>query len=99
VRSYRTSATVRLSPRGRTLLELLGPYVEKSFFETAGVPDRKGWVTCTIPLENDDFGVRELLRLGQEVEVVSPRSLRSQMTDALRNTLLNYTGKVRRRRS
>jgi predicted DNA-binding transcriptional regulator YafY len=96
VRSYRTSATVRLSPRGRSLLELLGPYVEESVSKTAGAPDRQGWVRCTIPLESADFGVRELMRLGHDVEVMSPRSLRTQVTDTLRRTLRNYTGKLSR---
>ena len=94
VRSYRTSATVRISPRGRSFLDLLGPYVEECVSKTAGVPDRQGWVRCTIPLENADFGVRELMRLGHDVEVMSPLSLRKQITDALRRTLRNYTGKL-----
>jgi predicted DNA-binding transcriptional regulator YafY len=99
VRSFRTSAIVRLSPRGRELLQLLGPYVEESVYKTAGVPDRRGWVVCKIPLENADFGVRELMRLGHEVEVVAPRSLRMQMTGTLRRTLRAYTDKSSRRRS
>jgi predicted DNA-binding transcriptional regulator YafY len=90
VRSYWASATVRLSPRGRALLELLGPYVEDSVARTAGAPDRRGWVSCTIPLENADFGVRELLRLGEDVEVIAPRSLRTQIAATLRRTLRNY---------
>jgi len=92
VRSYRTSATVLLSPLGRARVDLLGPYVEESVAKTAGAPDRRGWVRCSIPLENAQFGVRELMRLGQEIEVVSPRSLRVQMATALRSTLRLYAG-------
>jgi predicted DNA-binding transcriptional regulator YafY len=90
VHSYRTSATVRLSPRGRSLLDLLGSYVQEAVTKTAGPPDRRGWVRCTIPLENVDFGVRELMRLGPDVEVISPRTLRGQMTMTLRRALRNY---------
>jgi predicted DNA-binding transcriptional regulator YafY len=90
VRSYRVSATVRLAPRGRSLLELLGPYVEESVARTASAPDRDGWVRRTIPLENADFGVRELLRLGQDVEVIAPRTLRMQLASTLRLALRNY---------
>jgi predicted DNA-binding transcriptional regulator YafY len=93
VSSYRTSATVRLSPRGRSLLELLGPYVMEAVAKSSGEPDRRGWVRCTIPLENPDFGVRELMRLGEDVEVLSPHSLRMQLARALRQTLRNYSGK------
>ena len=99
VRSYRSSATVRLSPRGRSVLELLGPYVTQSVTKTAGVPDRQGWVCCRIPLENADFGIRELMRLGHDVEVISPRSLRMQMTKTLRRMLRNYARNLSRRRS
>lgn len=99
VRSYRSSATVRLSPRGRSVLELLGPYVTESVTKTAGVPDRQGWVCCRIPLENADFGIRELMRLGHDVEVISPRSLRMQMTKTLRRMLRNYARNLSRRRS
>ena len=59
------------------MLEMLGPYVMKSAAETAGKPDRKGWVRCTLPLESFDFGVRELMRLGTEVVVLGPPALRS----------------------
>ena len=93
VSSYRTSATVRLSPRGRSLLELLGPYVMDAVAKSSGEPDRRGWVRCTIPLENADFGVRELMRLGEGVEVLSPHSLRMQMAQTLRRTLRNYLAK------
>ena len=90
IRSYKISATVRLSPRGWSLLELLGPYVVQSATRTAAAPDRRGWVRCTIPLENAEFGVRELMRLGPGVEVLSPAALRRQVAGALRATLLRY---------
>jgi predicted DNA-binding transcriptional regulator YafY len=99
VGSYRTTATVRLSPRGRSLVELLGPHVEERVSKTASAPDRQGWVRCAIPLENADFGVRELMRLGPEVEVMSPVSLRKKMAGALRDMLRNYTGKSSKGRS
>ena len=91
VSSYRTSATVRLSPRGRAILGLLGSNVERFVTSSAGEPDRRGWVHCTIPLENTEFGVRELMRLGEEVEVIAPRALRAQMKLTLRRVLRKYT--------
>jgi predicted DNA-binding transcriptional regulator YafY len=93
VSSYRDSATIRLSPRGCSLLDLLGPYVEAAAAKTASKPDRRGWVRCTIPLESCGFGVRELMRLGVEVEVVSPAALRIQMAQVLRNTLKLYSSR------
>ena len=46
--------------------------------ETARKPDRKGWVRCTLPLESIDFGIRELMRLGDEVRVLGPARLRAE---------------------
>ena len=88
--NYRGTAAVRLSPRGRSLINLLGPYVEAAVVKTAGRPDKQGWIHCTIPVESGDFGVRELLRLGEEVEVIGPTVLRAQMRQALRKVLRRY---------
>ena len=76
---YHEHADVRLSPKGMLLLELLGPYVTEAASRTAGKPDRHGWLRCTLPLESVEFGVRELMRLGDEVEVIGPAALREQM--------------------
>ncbi len=88
--SYRGSAVVRLSPRGRTLVPLLGTVVAEAVARTAGKPDRKGWVRCTLPLESAEHGVRELMRLGADVEVVSPPDVRRHLADALREALRHY---------
>ncbi|MEO8754138.1 MAG: YafY family protein, partial [Casimicrobiaceae bacterium] len=88
--SYRDSATVRLSRRGWSLLELLGPYVVESAAKTASKPDRRGWVRCTIPLEAGETGIRELMRLGVELVVVAPAALRKQMAQTLRQMLAPY---------
>jgi predicted DNA-binding transcriptional regulator YafY len=91
VSSYTESATIRLSPRGRSLLDLLGPYVVEAVAKTASKPDRRGWVRCTIPLEPAGLGIRELMRLGVEVEIISPGALRTRMAQVLRNTLRHYS--------
>jgi predicted DNA-binding transcriptional regulator YafY len=89
--AYRETVTVRLSPRGRSLLDMLGPYVLAAAAKTASEPDQRGWITCTIPLESADYGIRELMRLGVEVEVVSPEPLRIQMAQTLRDALRHYS--------
>ena len=76
---YHEHADARLSPRGVYMLDLLGPYVVRAAAETASKPDRKGWVRCTLPLESIDFGIRELMRLGDEVRVLGPPALRAEM--------------------
>ncbi|HEY5337159.1 MAG TPA: YafY family protein [Rhizomicrobium sp.] len=80
---YRAEAEVRLSPRGMDGLTALGPYIAAAAASTAGKPDRAGWVRCRLPLESLDTGVRELLRLGAEVEVIGPPDLRAKMQETL----------------
>jgi len=93
--NYRGSAVVRLSPRGRSLISLLGPYVEAAVVKTAGQPDKEGWLRCTIPVESGDFGIRELLRLGDDLEVLAPGPLRIQVRQALRRMLRHYAQRSR----
>lgn len=81
--TYRERATVRLSPKGLARLELLGPYVEQEGQRTAGKPDRKGWVQCSLPVESGEYGLRELLRLGDEFELLGPPALRASLTALL----------------
>jgi predicted DNA-binding transcriptional regulator YafY len=88
--AYQGTAVVRLSPQGRSLVDLLGPYVVKAVAKTASPPDRNGWIRCTIPVESPEHGVRELMRLGDDVEVISPATLRAQLAESLRKTLERY---------
>jgi len=76
---YRERAEVRLSPRGLELLELLGPHVVEVAARTARKPDRAGWVRCVIPIESFESGVRELMRLGGDAEVIGPSAFRAQL--------------------
>jgi len=69
---YRGEAEIRLSPRGRQLLFLLGRDVVRAADETAGPPDAAGWVRVRIPIETEQHALHELLRLGAEVEVLGP---------------------------
>jgi len=88
--TYGGSATIRLSPRGRELAGLLGSYVEQAVAKTAGKPDKRGWVRCTIPIEKSDDSVHDLMRLGAEVEVIGPEATRNAIARALRNALAAY---------
>jgi predicted DNA-binding transcriptional regulator YafY len=76
-------ATVRLSPNGLSRIGLLGAHVADSVARTSRRADKKGWVTCLLPLEGLDEGVGELLRLREEVQVLAPVSLRRAMARAL----------------
>ena len=79
---YREHADVRLSARGVEMLDLLGPYVMNAAAQTASAADRNGRVRCRLPIESIDFGVRELMRLGEEVVVLGPPILRAAIARA-----------------
>jgi predicted DNA-binding transcriptional regulator YafY len=90
---YHEHAEVRLSAKGMAMLDLLGPYVMRAAAETASKPDRNGWVRCTLPLESFDFGVRELMRLGSEVNVLGPAPLRALMARSARQIAAAHAGR------
>ena len=58
--------------------------------ETASAPDKAGWVRCTLPIESEDDGVRELLRLADAVEVVGPPDLRAKMAATIEALARRY---------
>lgn len=89
---YRASARVRLSPRGLALLHLLGPYVASAADASAAPAGPDGWVSCDLPIESVEDGVRELMRLGPEVQVLEPPELRAALRAALAATARLYGG-------
>lgn len=80
---YRERADVRLSPKGVALLDMLGPHVAQAAKTSSPKPHGEGWVRCAVPIETIGHGVRELMRLGEEVEVLGPPALRSEMAKTL----------------
>lgn len=89
---YHEQADVKLSPRGVDLLGLLGPFVVEAAARTSRKPDRKGWVRCTVPLESIDGGVRELMRLGNEVNVIGPPALRVRLAETAARFARDHSG-------
>ncbi|KKJ93973.1 YafY family protein [Micromonospora sp. HK10] len=78
----RDEATVRLSPRGRERLrELASDAVVAAVDASAGPPDPAGWVYAVVPIESLTHAHADLLRLGAEVEVLSPAALRDRLAD------------------
>jgi predicted DNA-binding transcriptional regulator YafY len=95
---YRGRAEVRVSRTGLSLLDRLGPQVAEAAALTAAEPDGDGWVRCVVPIESVGSGVRELMRLGEEVEVVGPQPLREAMIATLaamsRRHVPGVTGRI-----
>ena len=87
---YIEEAEVRLSSRGRELVRLMGAQVVEAVQTTASAPDKEGWVRCRLPIEGVGHAVRELMRLGVEVEVLGPPALRDEMVETLARTARLY---------
>jgi predicted DNA-binding transcriptional regulator YafY len=76
-RRHQLKAAVRVSAAGlRRLRHLMEPAVVRAVDASAGPPDDEGWVTATLPIESVNHAHEALLRLGAEVEVLTPPRLR-----------------------
>jgi predicted DNA-binding transcriptional regulator YafY len=81
-RLYRDQALVRLSPVAlERLVHLMGRTVAAA--AAPGEPQPDGWVLARLPIESDAHAERELLRLGAEVEVLGPASLRRRLASTV----------------
>jgi predicted DNA-binding transcriptional regulator YafY len=89
-RLFHGEAEVRLSPRARRLLFLLGPVVAEAGARHESAPDEDGWVRTTLPIESLEHATGELLRFGPDVEVLRPPELRERMRRAAEELLRRY---------
>jgi predicted DNA-binding transcriptional regulator YafY len=82
---------VRLSPAGlRALRWVAEPPALEAATAAAGAPDEHGWVVTRLPVESVEIAFPQLLRLGPEVEVLSPEALRTRMRDAAQRLTALY---------
>lgn len=87
---YRGTALLRLSPLGMERLTVLAAVAVATARRTASPPDAKGWVQAKVPIETTDHAMRELLKLGVEVEVLGPPELREAMRMAAATLAARY---------
>ena len=84
--------TIRLSAGGRQRMrELLSQAVIDAVDATATGPDEHGWVTAVVPIESLEHAQAEFLRLGAEVEVIAPDSLRNRLAAVADTLTAMYT--------
>lgn len=69
-------AQVRLSPVGLRLLRDLLPALGQHATSRAGPVQPDGWVQTELLVESGPQALREILRLGSEIEVLAPEALR-----------------------
>lgn len=83
-RRHRDEATLKLSPEGwQKLPYLMEPTVVQAARRTAATPDVDGWRRVTIPIESVQAALADLLRLGADVEILTPDHLRLELLHTL----------------
>lgn len=75
------AARVRLSPLGWRLLHEQQPSVAATAEAHAAAPDAAGWRDTVLAVEQGEQALRDLLRLGAEVEVLDPPELRRALAE------------------
>jgi predicted DNA-binding transcriptional regulator YafY len=82
---YRGEATIRLSAAGRDRIRELSSAVAAAVARTATAADDQGWITAVVPIESAEHAHGEFLRLGADIEVLSPEELRDRMRRTARS--------------
>lgn len=71
-------ARLRASATGRRWLAELGAFAEHAV-AAAGPPDADGWAEIDLPVEGDAYAARMLIGFGEELEVLEPAGLRTEI--------------------
>ena len=88
----RSTAQIRLTPRGRQVLRGTSGAVEEAIDRAVADPAAHdvGWLCVTIPIESLDHATGQLLALGTDVEVTAPPELRDHIRARARAVLAMY---------
>jgi predicted DNA-binding transcriptional regulator YafY len=89
-RLLRERATVKLSPEGLRLLREHAPAAGAAALESNTPCAPAGWISAEIPIEGIAHAARHLLRLGADIEVVSPPGLREALAQEAKNVARLY---------
>ncbi len=92
------TALVRLSPRGVALLRDVSPAGADAVAAQHAELPATGWIEARIPFEKEPHAVREALRMGAEMEVLEPTTLRDAVACEARRIAALH-GRLRRKRS
>jgi predicted DNA-binding transcriptional regulator YafY len=76
-RMFSERAMVKLSPQGRRILRDVSPVASEAAEAQHRACKPKSWVKAEIPIESVTLAARQLVRLGAEVEVLTPAPLRA----------------------
>lgn len=77
------TARIRLSEWGRKMAPHALSAYALARLTLIGTPDTDGWQEATLPVGSIPFTARDLLRFGNDLEVLDPPDLRQAMIDAI----------------
>jgi predicted DNA-binding transcriptional regulator YafY len=83
------TARLRASEEGLRRIGELGVH-GASAVAAATAADASGWRCCLLPIEAGPYGLRELLGLGAEIEVLEPAQLRQRLRQAARDIVQRH---------
>jgi len=82
---YRGTAQLRVSKRGMARLETLGAAVHQAAQDSAEPEKSGGWTRITIPIESIEHAALDMLKLGNDAEVLKPFALRRRVAKTARD--------------
>lgn len=88
---YTDVARVRATRIGVSRLKDISQRVKDEIEAQAPQYDADGWAEFNVPIEEERWASREMTRVGAEVEVLAPATLRARMTEIAR-TLAGFYG-------
>ena len=81
---YPAHAVIRLSGDGMRRMRHLLSAVAVTAVHTTGIADADGWVRACVPIESSGHALADFLRLGADIEILEPSSLRDQAATTIR---------------
>jgi predicted DNA-binding transcriptional regulator YafY len=88
---YRGTATVRATAKGLKRMRYLSAAVAQAIDDAKPKVDKHGWHKVTIPIESVDMAALDLLRIGDECEILQPAELRAKISETAKRIARTYT--------
>lgn len=87
---YHGTARLRVTEAGLNRLCKFNSRVAEAALANAGPCEWEGWIETEVPIESIDHAAREMLRLGDQGEVLAPPALRAALGAALQRAAGRY---------
>jgi predicted DNA-binding transcriptional regulator YafY len=90
---YRAEARLRVTAKGLAIVQGFGPVVAEAALASAEPCEAEDRVEITVPIESLAHAAREMLRLGDEGEVLAPAELREALAGVYARLASRYSSK------